>query len=121
MPLSAEMPAPVSATTGPRLRRASPRILASLDSMSFPAGDEPPRYGPSFTSGSPRPPELALARWQLLPARHRRHDACELAHAVGERRGPGLQDDGALHLVELVLHHGLDALPAWPPRDPGAH
>ena len=36
------------------------------------------------------------------------------AHAVGERRRPGLQDVGRLDLEELILAHRWDRLPARP-------
>src|SRR5262249_32629770 len=59
---------------------------------------------------------LAQLSWrlrrQVLPAGDRGDDARELVHAVGERRRAGLEDEGALHLVELVLAHRAHLLPA---------
>src|SRR6266702_781274 len=103
MPLSAEMPAPVSATTRPRARRTSSRMSKSAASILPPA---------TVT--------LAMRR-QLLPARHRRDDAGELRRTLGQRGGSRLQDDRALHLVELVVAHRAHVRPARPAGDAGPH
>jgi hypothetical protein len=72
----------------------------------------PPTLHPALRN-SPFP-----GSWKLVSARHRGHDTRQLARPVGERRRSGLQNAGAFHLVELVLHHRPDPRPARSPHDP---
>ena len=53
---------------------------------------------------------------QPFAARHRLDDAGQLLHSIGQRRRTGLEDERALHLVELVVEHR--PYPA-PPRSVG--
>src|SRR5262249_51638762 len=46
-----------------------------------------------------------------LAMRHRANDARELSDTVGQRRRPRLQDQRALHLVELIVDHGAHLAP----------
>src|SRR5215475_16133341 len=63
-------------------------------------------------------PEVSIA-WapEVLPAGHCADDARQLLHPLRERRRPGLEDDRALDLVELVVDHRAHPGPAGPAPD----
>src|SRR5262249_55549567 len=105
------------------MRRAVCRIRATLplsDSVAGRACDDR-RAGSGVRSSavrSCRRAEIAVAGPpKALAARDRADDPRQLVDAFGERGGPGLEDDRALDLVELVVDHRPHALPAGSAAD----